>query len=100
MTVMACDKCDSVFVIEKDSALKPCPRCCGKTRWATREEVTEHLRRGRRRDGCDHVHIPVPAVAEELKVICVIACQAAKRACEESRQTRDRSRKMREQRKG
>lgn len=100
MKAMACDRCDSVFVTIEESTLTPCPRCAGKTRWATRDEVTEHLRRPRRTDGNGNGagDVPLPALTQRLRAIGAEVCESAREVCEESRETRERSRQLREQR--
>lgn len=98
MTVMACDKCDSIFVTIEESTLTPCPRCYCNTRWATRDEVSDRLRGPRRQTDGDELYIPMPGVLHNLNVASVVVCRAAKEVCEMSRQTREQSRKIREAR--
>lgn len=99
MTVMACDKCDRAFIIDKGAALPPCPKCSGQTRWATRQEVVEHLRRPAKNGEVDDLHVPMPRVDEELWVRSVMVREAAKEACGTTRETRGRSQRLREARK-
>jgi hypothetical protein len=98
MTVMACDRCDRVYVIDEGSPLCPCPKCLGQTRWATREEVMAHVRRpDKQKEGHTRFLLPPPQWGE-LRDLSLEVRQTAREVVEESRRAREARQGQREQR--